>query len=324
MLQHEELKKAAERVGFDLCGVVAVRPLEEDAARFRRWVAAGHHSSLAYLERNTDKRFDPALLVEGAKSIIVCAVSYKNAISEGYEATHRAKIASYACNHDYHTTLKSMLHELFGALQSGCPTLAGRGFVDSAPVAEKRWAVEAGFGWIGRQSLLITPRYGSFVHLCELIINEEFDHYDQPMQGVGCGSCRACIEACPTGAILENERMISTARCIACHTIERQPATRIDLDGWIFGCDSCQTCCPHNRRTPMHRHVAFDPLFDSRNMTSEDWLSMSEEAFSQRFATTPLTRSGLKRIKENVEEERGKRKEERGKSKERRELRVES
>ena len=307
MIAREELKKAAERVGFDLCGVVRVRPLAEDAARFRRWLAEGHHSSLAYLERNTEKRFDPAMLVDGAKSIIVCAVSYKNPVSEGYEAGHRAKIASYACNRDYHITLKELLYELFRMLQSVCPTLAGRAFVDSAPVAEKRWAVEAGLGWIGRQSLLITPRFGSFVHLCELIINEEFDSYDQPLEGVGCGSCRACLDACPTGAILPEERMLSTARCIACHTIERQPTTSLDLDGWIFGCDACQTCCPHNRHAPMHRHPAFDPLFDPRTLTPQDWQAMSEEQFTERFGTTPLVRSGVKRIKV----ESGKSKEER-------------
>lgn len=303
MIAREEVKKAAERVGFDLCGVVRARPLAEDAARFRRWLAEGHHSSLAYLEHNIEKRFDPTLLVEGAKSIIVCAVSYKNPVSEGYEDGHRTKIASYACNQDYHTSIKKMLRELFEHLKEVCPTLAGRSFVDSAPVAEKRWAVEAGLGWIGRQSLLITPQFGSFVHLGVLIINEACESYDTPFTESRCGTCRACIEHCPTGAILDEQRMINTHRCIACHTIEKQPTTQINLDGWIFGCDACQSCCPYNRHAPQHRHPAFDPCFDPRLMTPDEWQNLSQEEFTTRFASTPLTRSGLERIRGNIQKE---------------------
>ena len=300
MLQIERIKEAAARVGFDLCGVVATRPLDADANRFRHWIEAGNHASLGYLERNIDKRFDPTLLVPSSKSVIVCAVSYKNAISKGYTAGHEAKIASYACNRDYHTTIKEMLRSLFELLKNDCPTLAGRPFVDSAPVAENRWAVEAGLGWIGRQSLLITPEFGSFVHLGELIINEPSDRYDTPFEGSRCGNCRACIDHCPTGAILEGERMIDTRRCIACHTIEAEQEQRIDLHGWIFGCEACQTCCPHNQHAPMHRAEQFTPQFDPRTLSPEDWSAMSEEEFSARFGKTPLTRSSLERICANL------------------------
>lgn len=300
MIAREKLLEVAAEVGFDRCGVASVRHLASGEERFRRWLDEGHHSSLDYLTRNIEKRFDPAKLVEGARTVVVCAVSYKNAISAGYAEDWRTKIASYACNRDYHTTLKELLWELLRRLKTLSPAVEGRAFVDSAPVAEKAWAVEAGLGWIGRQSLLITPDFGSFVHLGELIITEEMDSYDEPLKGVGCGACRRCVEACPTGAILADRPAIDTARCIACHTIEREPATEIDLNGWIFGCDGCQQVCPYNHRAPMHRHQGFDPLFDPRTLSPEAWHAMTEEEFHDRFAQTPMTRSGLDRIKKSI------------------------
>ena len=300
MLALERIKEVATKVGFDLCGVVAATALREDAERFSRWIEAGNQATLGYLERNREKRFDPRLLVEGAQTVVVCAINYKNGVSEGYPTGHRAKVASYACKADYHTTLKAMLNEMMVLLKADCPTLSGRAFVDSAPVAEKRWAVEAGLGWIGRQSLLITPEYGSFVHLGELIINQACDRYDTPFEGSRCGTCRACVEACPSGAILDGERMIDARKCIACHTIEAEQGQSIDLDGWIFGCDACQTCCPHNRRTPHYRAAICTPLFDPRTLAPADWQRMSDEEFSTRFRSTPLTRSGLVRLQANA------------------------
>ena len=299
MLENEAIKAAATAVGFDRCGVAPCRRLAENEARFRAWLAAGHHSSLGYLERNIEKRFDPARLVGRACTAVVCAVSYKNEIGDGYPDGHRTKIASYACNRDYHETIKGMLYELLSRIRTTAPQVEGRAFVDSAPLCEKQLAVEAGLGWIGRQSLLITPTHGSYILLGELILTEEADRYDTPFAGSRCGSCRACIDSCPTGAIGE-DRMIDTGRCIACHTIERQPAGHIDLDGWIFGCDACQQCCPYNRRAPYHRHPAFDPLFDPRTMDAAAWLQTDNDAFAERFGTTPLTRSGLQRIRQNI------------------------
>ncbi|MBR5849848.1 MAG: tRNA epoxyqueuosine(34) reductase QueG [Alistipes sp.] len=300
MILHKEVLDLAKEIGFDRCGLTPAQHLAQGERLFRAWLDEGHHSSLDYLTRNIEKRFDPAKLVEGARTVIVCAVSYKSPISEGYPEGAHAKVASYACNRDYHTTLKEMLFELLKALKERYPALEGRAFVDSAPLAEKQFAVAAGLGWIGRNSLLITPDYGSFIHLGELVITEEADHYDAPLQGVGCGACNRCVEACPTGAILAERRMIDTARCIACHTIEREPTNTIDLDGWIFGCDRCQEHCPYNHRAPLHHHPAFDPLFDPRSLTPEEWRTMSEEEFHDRFGTTPMTRSGLHRIQKNL------------------------
>ena len=301
MLDHQHIKKLAADTGFDLCGIAPCRHLAENEVYFHNWLALGYQSSLVYLERNSQKRFDPRLLVEGARTAIVCAVSYKNPVSEGYPAAHQTKIASYACTTDYHTTIRSMLMQLFDALRAVYPELRGRAFVDTAPLAEKQLAVEAGLGWIGRQSLLITPRYGSYVLLGELILTEETDVYDSPFKGSRCGTCRQCIDHCPTGAITD-QHTIDTGRCISCHTIEREPATGIDLGGWIFGCDCCQSCCPYNRQAPMHRNTAFDPRFDPLTMDATSWREMDEAAFDALCGRTPLTRSGLERIKRNVKE----------------------
>ena len=301
MLDFLNIKKLAADAGFDLCGVAPCRHLADGEARFRAWLARGGQSSLGYMERNTEKRFDPRLLVEGARTAVVCAVSYKNAASEGYPASHRTKVASYACTADYHTTIRTMLMQLFGALRTTHPELRGRAFVDTAPLAEKQLAVEAGLGWIGRQSLLVTPRFGSYVLLGELILTEEADAYDTPFAENRCGTCRRCVDACPTGAVAPDQT-IDTARCISCHTIEKEPPTGVDLDGWTFGCDCCQSSCPWNLRAPQHRNAAFDPVFDPLSMDAAAWLGMDEAAFDDLCGRTPLTRSGLARIRRNVKE----------------------
>ena len=184
-------------------------------------------------------------------------------------------------------------------LQTTYPLLEGRAFVDSAPILEKQYAVEAGLGWIGRQSLLVTPEYGTYVLLGELVLNAEVDEYDKPLEGVGCGECRRCMDACPTGAIVK-PMTINTSRCISCHTIEAVPSADINLNGWIFGCDECQNCCPYNKKAKPHSSALFDPMFDPREITAEQWMTMAEEDFAEKFGSTPLKRSGLERIKANI------------------------
>ena len=299
MILSDHIKSAAQRLGFDLCGIARCQNFDVNERAYMRWLEAGYDSSLGYMRNHLDKRFDVRQLVEGAKTVVVCAVSYKSEISGGYTDSDRCKIASYACNRDYHKTLKKMLLRLLSELQSHYPQLQGRAFVDSAPLLEKQYAVEAGLGWIGRQSLLVTPEFGSYVLLGELVLDMEADAYDAPYEGVGCGECRRCIEACPTTAIVA-PMTINTAKCISCRTIETANDTNIDLHGWIFGCEECQNCCPYNSRAAMHRNDAFNPLFDPRNISAEQWLEMSEEEFSVRFGTTPLKRSGLERIKKNI------------------------
>ena len=299
MILSDNIKSVAQRLGFDLCGIARCQNFDVNERAYMRWLEAGYDWSLGYMRNHLDKRFDVRQLVEGAKSVVVCAVSYKSEISGGYTESDRCKIASYACNRDYHKTLKKMLLRLLTELQTQYPQLQGRAFVDSAPLLEKQYAVEAGLGWIGRQSLLITPEFGSYVLLGELVLDMEVDAYDEPYEGVGCGECRRCMEACPTSAIVA-PMTINTAKCISCRTIESANDTNIDLHGWIFGCEECQNCCPYNHRAAMHRNEAFNPLFNPRDISAEQWLAMSEEEFSARFGTTPLKRSGLERIKANI------------------------
>ena len=202
MISGQYIKKLAENAGFDLCGITPCKHLAENESYFREWLAKGYGSSLEYLERNLDKRFDVRHLVEGAQTVVVCAVSYKNPLGEGYPPGCRTKIASYARSRDYHPVLKRMLGTMLEALRRQYPGLTGRTFVDTAPLLEKQLAVEAGLGWIGRQSLLLTPQYGSYVLLGELVLTLPSDQYDAPFAGARCGRCRNCLDSCPTGAIV--------------------------------------------------------------------------------------------------------------------------
>lgn len=299
MLQSQHIKTLALETGFDLCGIAPARRFDLNETAYRRWLERGYDASLTYMRNHLDMRFDARQLVEGARTVVVCAVSYRSAISEGYDCTCCTKIASYACCRDYHKTIRRMLLHMLRALQAGDPTLAGRAFVDTAPLLEKQYAVEAGLGWIGRQSLLITPSFGSFVLLGELVLCDEADAYDTPYAGSGCGDCRRCMDACPTGA-LAAPMTVDASRCISCHTIEAAPENAIDLHGWIFGCDECQSRCPHNLHAPGHTNPAFDPLFDPAAIGAAQWAAMDETEFSERFGTTPLRRSGLERLQRNA------------------------
>lgn len=281
MFDLEQIKRVAHEVGFDLCGVAKCAIFERDRTFLEEWIGEGYASSLNYLKRNIECRADATQLVEGAKSVVVCAVAYKNPISDGYPDDHRAKVASYACTTDYHTTIKQMLFEMCARLKEINPDFSARCFVDSAPIFEKRYAVEAGLGWIGRQSLLITPEYGSFVLLGEIVMTAECNRYDTPYKGAGCGECRRCVDACPNGAV--KERHIDTSRCISCATVEcRNDESGCDLHGWIFGCDECQTVCPYNRKAPYFTNQKFAPLFNPITMTPEEQATLSKEAIAKK------------------------------------------
>ena len=280
MLDTSYIKASAREVGFDLCGVAQCRHFEDDRTFLESWIEQGYASSLGYLKRNMECRADASRLVEGAKSVIICAVAYKNPISDGYPADHNAKVASFACVADYHQTIKQMLFELCGKLKAAEPHFSARGFVDSALIFEKRYAVEAGLGWIGRQSLLVTPEFGTFVLLGEIVMTAECNKYDEPYRGVGCGECRRCVEACPNGAV--KERHIDTSRCISCATVEcRDGACGCDTHGWIFGCDECQTICPYNLRAPYFTNERFTPLFNPITMSPEEQATLSKEKIAK-------------------------------------------
>lgn len=299
MISRNVIINVASEVGFDLVGVVRSEPLVDERKRFVSWLLAGNASTLSYLGRNVEKRFDASLLVEGSRSVIVCAISYLSPYSRGYAAGCRTKVASYALNRDYHLTIKSMLTELGERLREHYQQLRFRAFTDSAPMAEKSYARRAGIGWIGRQSLVINPKYGSMMHLGELVVDDDVDEYDTPLRGVGCGSCHACVDACPNGAI-RDDRMIDTRKCISCRTIEREGVGHVDLDGWIFGCDVCQTCCPFNQHAPLHRNPKFDHILSPEQLTLEQLTQMTDDEFQTIAGDTPLMRAGLDRLRRNA------------------------
>ena len=304
MIPRNLIINAAKDVGFDIVGIAPAKPLHEEYSHFTEWLSDGCQSTLAYMERNAEKRFDVLKLVEGAQSVVVCGVAYLSEVSRGYPEGCRTKIASYALARDYHITIKEMLSEVAQRLKEYSPNLRFRTFTDTAPLSEKSYARHAGLGWTGRNSLLVTPDHGSMLLLGEIVMDGVVDEYDSPVEGVGCGECRRCVEACPNGAIRE-DRTVDTRRCISCRTIEPMASGEaIDLDGWIFGCDRCQSVCPYNMKAPLHSNHRFDPVIDPFALDSDAWMAMSEEVFSQLASSTPMTRAGLERIKANVKSEK--------------------
>ena len=301
MLEAKYIKELVKTAGFDLCGLTSCRHLTLNEAAFDRWLAKGYDSSLGYMRNHLDKRFDVSALVEGARTVVVCAVAYDGVIASknGDSAAANPKIASYACRRDYHKVIRKALLSVLRQLKERYPQLQGRAFADSAPLVEKQLAVDAGLGWIGRQSLLVTPKFGSYVLLGELVLTEAADEYDAPLQTVGCGECRRCVASCPTGAIV-SDMVINTARCISCHTVEATPSDDVDLHGWVFGCDECQKCCPYNRSAAQSCGLLLPREFSPNDISKAEWLTMSEEDFQQRFGSTPLKRAGLKKIQSNI------------------------
>ncbi len=299
-LRSEDIKRLAKEAGFDLCGVVSAECQADAEERFRGWLSEGYGDGLDYLHRYLDLRFDPTKLVDGARSVVVCGVNYKNRYSLSDELQKRGVgVASYALMRDYHKTIKRRLKSLLRELQSLSPALSGRMFTDSAPLLEKHFAYRAGLGWIGRQSLLVAPQFGTFVLLGELVIDHAVDRYDEPLGAVGdgCGECRRCLDSCPVGAINE-DRTIDARRCIAARTIEFEEQGSEPLAGWVFGCDVCQRCCPHNQKTPLSKLDDMRPIITPP--TLDGWCNMSEEEFVNFAQGTPIKRSTLNRIKDNL------------------------
>lgn len=289
MFKLEKISNLMSSAGFDAWGVVRAEKLSDAKARFEAWLAADNAPDLPYLHRNIDKRFDATLLLEGAKSIVVGAVSYKNAFSVGYEADFDARIASYALTHDYHTVVKDMLREVATGLGVTNPNEA-KICVDSVPLAEKALARLAGIGWAGRNSLIISPKLGSFINLGALILQEECDSYSTPYEEDGCVGCGRCLLRCPTGAI-NPTRTINTTLCIANRTVE--PSAKngtFDTKGWVFGCDECQSCCPYNATAPPHVNPHFDTIINPLDYDAHFWATLSPEEGRERFGATPLAR----------------------------------
>ncbi len=302
VLNIKSLKLAAKEELFSLCGVAPVRIFESNREYFTKWIESRNSAMIPYMMNYQKLRFDATTLLEGAKCAVVCAVNYKSEWSLNQRGEGECRIASYALLRDYHKTIRRRMRSLLRTLQASYPNLQGRVCVDSAPILEKQYAVDAGLGWIGRQSLLVTPEHGTFVLLGVLLLDMECSEYDTPYQGVGCGECHRCVDNCPTAAIKPTSsplhNTIDSRKCISALTVEVDNPDSKPLHGWIFGCDECQSCCPYNQSTPESSVAEFTPIFTPPS--PQQWREMKEEEFTTKFAVTPLKRAGLKRIKSSI------------------------
>ena len=284
------IKTEAKRLGFLSCGISKAQFLEEEAPRLEKWLNQHMHGEMGYMEDHFDKRLDPTKLVEGSKSVISLLLNYFP--NEFQTDPTSPKISKYAYGTDYHFVIKDKLKQLLHFIHEEIGEVHGRAFVDSAPVLDKVWAAKSGLGWIGKHSNLITQKIGSFYFIAELIVDLELV-YDNPTTD-HCGSCTACIDACPTQAIVE-PYVIDGSKCISYFTIELKneiPASaKGKFDNWIFGCDVCQDVCPWNRFSTSHNQPLFNPHPELLSMTKKDWEEITQEVFNKIFKKSAVKRT---------------------------------
>ena len=294
------IKDHAKRLGFLSCGISNAGFLEDEAPRLEQWLRQGHHGSMSYMERNFDKRLDPTKLVPGAKSVVSLLYNYFPKESQSDKTA--PKISKYAYGKDYHTVIKDKLFELMHLLQEEVGEIHGRVFVDSAPVLDKAWAAKAGLGWIGKHTNLISKQAGSFYFIAELIIDLSLEQ-DAPVTD-HCGSCTACIDACPTQAIVAPYQ-VDGSKCISYFTIELKEAipqeVKGQFDNWAFGCDVCQDVCPWNRFSTPHQEPQFDPSPELLQMSKGDWHEITEAVFDRLFAESAVQRTQFSGLKRNLD-----------------------
>jgi epoxyqueuosine reductase len=293
------IKQKAQALGFSYCGISKAEFLNEEAPKVETWLRRGYQGKMSYLENYFDKRLDPTLLVPGAKSVVSLIYNYfpeRDLASEG-----ELKIAKYAYGEDYHFVVKDKLKILMQEIQDEIGEVHGRAFVDSAPVMERAWAKKSGLGWIGKNSLLLNREMGSFFFLAELIIDLELN-YDGPVKDY-CGSCTACMDACPTDAIAE-PYVVDGSKCISYFTIELKEEIPSEVSGkfgdWIFGCDICQDVCPWNRFAQPHQEPRFAPAAGMEKMNRQEWLEITDEVFEKLFQKSPLQRARISGLKRNI------------------------
>jgi epoxyqueuosine reductase len=295
------IKAEALRLGFAQCGIAAAGFLEEEAPRLENWLKKGQHGSMSYMENHFDKRLDPRLLVEGARSVVSLSLNY-------FPAEHQVdpdapKISKYAYGQDYHLVIKEKLAMLLEYIRQEIGEVSGRAFTDSAPVLDRAWARRSGLGWVAKNSNIISKKSGSFFFLAELIIDLELE-YDQPFQTDHCGSCTRCIDACPTDAIL-SPAIVDGSKCISYLTIELKEEIPDHFAGkmenWMFGCDICQDVCPWNRFAVPNTIPEFQPNERLLNMKKEDWLDITQEVFSTIFKNSAVKRTKFKGLTRNID-----------------------
>ncbi|MDO5972443.1 tRNA epoxyqueuosine(34) reductase QueG [Flavivirga aquimarina] len=293
------IKTEAKRLGFLSCGISKAQFLEEEAPRLENWLNKNMHGEMRYMENHFDKRLDPTKLVEGSKSVVSLLLNYYP--SEFQQDKTAPKISKYAYGRDYHFVIKDKLKSLLSFIQEEIGDVQGRAFVDSAPVLDKAWAAKSGLGWIGKHSNLITQQVGSFYFIAELIIDLELD-YDTPVTD-HCGTCTACIDACPTEAITE-PYIVDGSKCISYFTIELKENIPTEFKGkfddWMFGCDVCQDVCPWNRFSKSHSEPLFNPHPELLSMTKKDWEEITEDTFKKVFQKSAVKRTKFSGLTRNI------------------------
>jgi len=294
------IKEKAEKFGFQSCGISKAEFLEEEAPRLEAWLKNNYHGEMKYMENNFDKRLNPTLLVDGAKSVI--SISYNYFPITEIETLGNFKISKYAYGEDYHEVIKEKLAELVAELQEEIGEFGFRIFVDSAPVLEKAWARKSGIGWVGKNANLITKKHGSFYFLAEIICDLELENDVETTDH--CGTCRACIEACPTKAII-SDKIVDGSKCISYATIELKNEIpdyfEGKVDDWIFGCDVCQDVCPWNRFSAPTLEEKFAPNFQKLNFRKKEWKELTQEIFSEIFRKSAVKRTKFSGLMRNIE-----------------------
>jgi len=294
------IKSKAKSFGFQNCGISKADFLEEEAPRLEKWLKNNYNGEMKYMENHFDKRLDPRLLVEGSKSVI--SLSYNYFPEEKISILENYKISKYAYAEDYHEVIKEILREMVAELQEEIGEFGFRVFVDSAPVLERAWAKKSGIGWVGKNANLITKQSGSFYFLAEIICDLELipDHATTDH----CGSCRKCIDACPTDAIV-SEKIIDGSRCISYATIELKDEIpghfKDKMEDWMFGCDICQDVCPWNRFSAPNKQSRFKPNEALKNFKKGEWKELTQEIFSEIFRKSPVKRTKFAGLKRNIE-----------------------
>ena len=293
------IKAEAKRLGFLSCGISKAGFLEEEAPRFEQWLNQKHHGQMSFMEDHFDKRLNPTLLVSDAKSVISLLINY---YPEEVQNAESYKISKYAYGKDYHNVIKRKVIKLLKSIKTEIGDVYGRAFVDIAPIMDKAWAAKSGLGWLGKNSNLLTRQVGSFYFIAQLIIDLDLE-YDNPTTD-HCGSCTACIEACPTQAIIA-PYVVDGSKCISYFTIELKEnipqEMKGKLDDWMFGCDVCQDVCPWNKFSKPHREPAFTPYPELLSFTKKDWEEITEDTFAKIFPNSPLKRAKLEGIKKNID-----------------------
>lgn len=296
------IKSTAAQLGFDFCGIAKAEFLEAEAPRLEEWLNRNYQGKMAYLANHFDKRLDPTKLVPGAKTVVSLVYNYypEKKLPENPDDI---KLAKYAYGEDYHVVIKEKLKTLLEILREKIGEIEGRAFVDSAPVMERQWAQKAGLGWIGKNSLLLNREMGSFFFLAELIIDLEVEP-DAPLAKDYCGTCTACIDACPTDAIVQ-PGVVDGSRCISYLTIELKDAIPDEflgkMENWAFGCDICQDVCPWNRFSRPHQEPAFGPHPELQGFSKKDWIEMTEETFQKVFKKSAVKRTKFAGLKRNLQ-----------------------